>query len=111
MKMIKQGVVAVLIGLSAACELLPEPDVVSGYQTQVIQKVGDKCPSGYGNGRGAYCYSIRNMQFKQENDYGRCNKRWHLVAASRHIDYHEQGQECAMRPTAMPCLLKLKRAD
>ncbi len=61
MKMIKQGVVAVLIGLSAACELLPEPDVTSGYQTQVIQKVGDKCPSGYGNGRGAYCYSIQNM--------------------------------------------------
>ena len=58
MKMIKQGVVAVLIGLSAACELLPEPNF--NYEpTQVIQKVGDKCPQGYGNGRGAYCYSIQ----------------------------------------------------
>ena len=61
MKMIKQGVVAVLIGLSAGCELLPEPDSTSSYQTQVIQKVGDKCPHGYGDGRGAYCYSIPNL--------------------------------------------------
>ena len=59
--MIKQGIAVVFIGLSAGCELLPAPDFTSGYQIQVIQKVGDKCPSGYGNGRGAYCYSIPNI--------------------------------------------------
>ena len=59
--MIKKCVIAVLVVFCAGCELLPEPDFTKRYETQVIQKVGDKCPSGYGNGRGAYCYSIRFM--------------------------------------------------
>jgi hypothetical protein len=57
----RQVILTVLIGLSAGCELLTDSNSTSSYQTQVIQKVGDKCPHGYGDGRGAYCYSIPNM--------------------------------------------------
>ncbi len=59
--MIRQGVLAILVVFSAGCELLPTVESTGRYETKVIQKVGDKCPSGYGNGRGAYCYSIRFM--------------------------------------------------
>lgn len=57
----RQVILTVLIGLSAGCELLTDSNSTSSYQTQVIQKVGDKCPHGYGDGRGAYCYSIPNL--------------------------------------------------
>ena len=45
----------------SGCELLQTGESTGRYETQVIQKVGDKCPSGYSNGRGAYCYSIQFM--------------------------------------------------
>jgi len=57
--MIKQSTLAILVVFSAGCELLQTGESTGRYETKVIQKVGDKCPSGYGNGRGAYCYSIR----------------------------------------------------
>ena len=50
--------ILVLIVLTAGCQYMPESYPTSGYQTRVIEKIGDKCPQGYGNGRGAYCYSI-----------------------------------------------------
>ena len=33
---------------------------------EVIPKVGNKCPSGYSDGKGAYCYNRSNSENKEK---------------------------------------------